>query len=103
MFLNLFTLILHLLFEVLTFFFITRGLAPYSHCSSTPLPGAAPLATYARQVLFVPCEYWTDPNTLCLYERSREKIRAANIYLGTFTAAQISPNGLRYRRLVHRI
>ena len=49
-----------------------------------PLAGAAPIATYARQVPFVPCEYWTDPNTLCQYERSREKMRSANIYLGIF-------------------
>ena len=45
------------------------------------LAEAAPLAKYARQVPFVPYEYWTDPNTLCLHERSREKMRAANIYL----------------------
>ena len=60
------------------------GLAPYSHCSSTPSCRGWPLATYSRQVPFVPCEYWTDPNTLCLYEISREKMRAANIYSGIF-------------------
>ena len=26
----------------------------------------------------------TDPNTLCLYVRSREKMRAVNIFWGTF-------------------
>ena len=50
-----------------------------------PLEGTAPLATYACQVPFVPCEYRTDPNTLCLYERSKEKLRAVNIYLGTYS------------------
>ena len=44
---------------------------------------AAPLASYARQFPFIPCKYHTNPNTLCLCERSKEKMRGANIYLGT--------------------
>ena len=70
-----------------------------------PVVGAAPLATYSRQVPFVPCEYSTDPNTLCLYEGSREKKLELQTFIwGLFLIpAQISPNGLRYGRLAHRI
>ena len=47
------------------------SLAPTRTARQPPLAGAAQLATYARQVPFVPCKYSTDPNTLCLYERSK--------------------------------
>ena len=67
------------------YFLKNQGALPPTHTAcQPPLVGAAPLLTYARQTPFVSCENLTDPNTLCLYKRYKEKMRAANIYLDTF-------------------